>query len=148
MIERRRPGETYCLFPGGQVEAGETPRRAVVREGKEELGLDVKAGRLVAEVRYRGQSQRFYLVERTGGEFGTGDGPEYKRHTDGAGGFEPVWIDIEALSDLGAYPRAVVEMIGRCREGGWPSRALRTVDEGRAARRSAAWRKPAYQGRP
>lgn len=39
-------------FPGGKIEAGETPREAVVREIKEELGVEVSAGEAVDTIEY------------------------------------------------------------------------------------------------
>lgn len=36
-------------FPGGKLEEGETMRKALAREWKEELGVDATVGRLIAE---------------------------------------------------------------------------------------------------
>ena len=44
MIRRReREGKLLWAFPGGGIEAGETPEQAAVRETAEEVGLEVKA---------------------------------------------------------------------------------------------------------
>lgn len=43
-------GGAWC-FPGGHVEAGETPRRAIIREIHEELGVDVRPLLRVGSVR-------------------------------------------------------------------------------------------------
>lgn len=39
-------------FPGGKIEAGESPEAALVREIREELDTDIEAGRLIHTIEY------------------------------------------------------------------------------------------------
>lgn len=50
MIRRRqREGKLLWAFPGGGIEAGETPEQAAVREVAEEVTLEVKAVRVLGD---------------------------------------------------------------------------------------------------
>ncbi|MGH8861497.1 MAG: (deoxy)nucleoside triphosphate pyrophosphohydrolase [Jatrophihabitantaceae bacterium] len=47
LLAARRVSPPGWEFPGGKVDSGETPQGALERECREELGIDVRAERLV-----------------------------------------------------------------------------------------------------
>jgi 8-oxo-dGTP diphosphatase len=77
LIKRQTvPFRDYWALPGGKVEAQETVEQAVVREVKEETGLDVEIVRKIGEYHEKGfkdeveydYSPACFLVKPVGGE--------------------------------------------------------------------------------
>lgn len=64
LVRRGRPPHRgRWSLPGGRVETGESPERAVEREVLEETGLVVRAGRPVGRVRIQGDGVVFDVVD-------------------------------------------------------------------------------------
>lgn len=75
LVARRGPGMAlagYWEFPGGKVEAGESPEVALVREIREEMGIGVKVGAWLGRGEAAVGSRRIvldvYLATRIDGE--------------------------------------------------------------------------------
>lgn len=74
-ITQRMPGSQlagYWEFPGGKVEAGETPEAALYRELWEETGIKVEQATLIEVIEHQLANRQltlyFYLVEQWQGE--------------------------------------------------------------------------------
>jgi 8-oxo-dGTP diphosphatase len=55
LIAQRRPDQPMALqweFPGGKIEAGESPEQALARELSEELGISATVGPRVTRIRH------------------------------------------------------------------------------------------------
>ena len=131
LMERHRDGRHYFTFPGGGMDAGETPEQAVVREVREELGIDVRLIGLAAEVWFRGNQQFFFLVEQTGGEFGTGQGEEFASDHDPARGtYEPVWMPLEQVTVQNVLPKPVAALAAKSHPNAWPAEPPVFMEEG------------------
>lgn len=131
LIERRRAGHLYHLFPGGTVEDGESAHAAARREAEEELGLRVEVGPLVAEVTHRGNRQLYFAASLVGGAFGTGKGEELGLSaTSGSGSYRPVWLPLHGLERVEIRPWRVAQLVVRSAAEGWPLVPLRYDDPG------------------
>jgi 8-oxo-dGTP diphosphatase len=134
LIERHRAGLDYYVFPGGGVDEGESPEQAAIREAMEELGVEVVIQQKVAVI-HLGQKSRqvYFLVQQTGGEFGTGAGEEYTDadpDSSDEGIYIPVWMPIAELSlHQNIHPADVAKLVVNAVEAGWTEPAPTFFEE-------------------
>lgn len=107
--------QEYYVFPGGGREGNETYEEGAIREIKEEFGIDVK----IIKKMYEEYSEKFdqttiyYLCEYIGGEFGTGDGPEFSndpKYVD-SGKYIPEIVKIEDIEKIPLMPNEIKEKL-------------------------------------
>jgi 8-oxo-dGTP pyrophosphatase MutT (NUDIX family) len=124
LIERHRGNRHYFSFPGGGVDRGETFEEAVIREIEEELGLQVKIIRKIAQVTFNGKLQHYFLVEKIGGEFGSGSGEEYGAYNPVYGTYLPLWMPIIELQSHNVLPRQLASLVSRSFHESWPAETV------------------------
>lgn len=74
VVQRQHdPGAGLWSIPGGRVEPGESDAEALVREVREETGLDCVVGDLLGRVRRGHYAIADYAVRVTGGTLCAGD---------------------------------------------------------------------------
>ena len=109
-VIKRKDFQEYYTFPGGGLEEGETPEEGVIREIKEEFGIMVKICYETYSEKFH-QKEIFYLCEYIGGEFGTGNGPEFSKdpkYVD-SGEYIPEIVKTENIESILLLPREIKE---------------------------------------
>lgn len=129
LIERHRGTRHYFSFPGGGVDKGESFEQAAIREMEEELGLQVKVVRKIADVTFNGKMQYYFLVEKLGGEFGTGSGEEYGGYDPAYGTYEPLWLPIVDLPKHNVLPPQLAKLVFRSLTEGWPLEEIMILED-------------------
>jgi len=116
LVKRTINERIYWACPGGQIEKGESKEEALIREVKEETGLDIKVGDLLANLpcqkpEFAGQIEYFYLADVVGGKLGTGTGPELTPNSKYPGKYKFKWYDLADLSKLNLQPPEIKKLI-------------------------------------
>lgn len=107
---REKGDRVYYTFPGGGKEENETEEECVVREVKEEFGLDVKPIKKVYIYEDEKTIQNFYLCDWLGGELGSGEGEEFQEDRN-KGVYIPSLIYVDKIKDLPLMPPIVATQL-------------------------------------
>jgi len=117
LAARRAPGQRLAgkwEFPGGKIEPDEEPRACLEREIREELGVEIRAGELVAESRYDYEHARIaleaYHAELVSGDF------TLSVHD------RIAWIERESLGDFDFAPADLPVVEALAERDGAPGR--------------------------
>jgi len=115
LLMHRIKDTKYWVFPGGGLEEGEDHHSALKREAMEELGVEIEIGEKFCEDRCKVNDQDvchcFYVCKITGGELGTGDGPEWQPDGGYEGIHEIQWRDLSELPNLDVRPNFIRDLV-------------------------------------
>ena len=110
-VIKRKDYQEYYTFPGGGLEEGENLEEGTIREIKEEFGINVKIVKKLYEMVSEkfNQKEYFFLCEYKGGEFGTGEGPEFSNDPKyiESGKYIPEIVKKEELENILLLPEEI-----------------------------------------
>ncbi|MBN2015264.1 NUDIX domain-containing protein [Candidatus Dojkabacteria bacterium] len=112
LVFRIKDGYKYYVLPGGHRREDEKKEETVIREIREETGIEVAEPELMFEFRnYKNKNLDFYyLCKWRAGEEPFLDGEEAIRNSD-ENFFEPMWVDLNAISEKNILPKFAKEWL-------------------------------------
>ena len=122
VLLQKPTNDNAFAFPGGHVEFGETNAQTLIREFKEEIGVDILVGDLkwVAEIFFPWGDRRchqiclYYIVDITSNNIPLEGMFVGKEKIEGRKfDLEFHWIPISDLNKIDVYPTNVVELMNK-----------------------------------
>lgn len=110
LMYRKKVNHAFYCLPGGKQETGEKLEETVVREIKEEFGIDIEVVKKVYEFISESAHQHFYLCKWVDGIFGTGEGEEFTVPSE-KGYYEPRLVNVAHLKELHILPKKIAKQL-------------------------------------
>lgn len=110
LMYRKKVNHAFYCLPGGKQEPNEKLEETVVREIKEEFGIDIEVIKKVYEFISESAHQHFYLCRWVDGIFGTGEGEEFTMPST-KGYYEPRLVNVSHLKELHILPQKVAKQL-------------------------------------
>ena len=130
LIQRIRDTKHYYVFPGGQVDEGESLEDAAIREAMEELGLTVQIEKLAAIVHFQNEIQYYYFIKSYSGKFGSGTGSEMVgNYPPENGTYKAVWLQIENMNKFTILPPPLCKLIFQNKNDAWPALPIELYED-------------------
>ena len=109
LMYREKNDRIYYTFPGGGIEENETLKECVLREVKEEFGIDVIVQKEVYTYEDETTLQHFFMCKWESGELGSGKGEEFQGNNKGI--YIPVLANIDDLNKLPVMPPEITSQL-------------------------------------
>lgn len=111
IIHRFKSGEEYYVFPGGGVENNEPVEEAVIREAKEETGLDITIAKKLWESENKGRKEHFFLVDKFSGELRSGIGGPEESTQSADNVYRLEWLPLSDIKNVRLFPEPMKEKV-------------------------------------
>jgi 8-oxo-dGTP diphosphatase len=120
LMHRIYNGVEYWVIPGGHIQKGEDPHKAVLREIEEETSIIAANPKLVFEFRnYKARGVEgkdnydfYYICDYVSGTPILGGEEKVKSNPNNF--FEPMWVKLEKVKELNVLPKFAKEWIEEC----------------------------------
>lgn len=108
IMERRKKGRHFWVFPGGGQEPNETPEQCCIREVKEEFGIDVEIVRKIYDTTQGDFHQSYFVCKWISGEIHKTDAEEYtQKDVATYGTYEPTMVALKDIENLNILPHRI-----------------------------------------